>query len=129
VRIGGRSAQSNAEGQVAIEFADGAGFEVEAAGFLHRQTSVGQGERFTLWPTGPLYPEDYVRALLYVDAARGPGGGASQPLRRVMAAAVSVVPSDELRRDPEAWQARRPWSPRSPARRCASRWTRGPART
>jgi matrixin len=108
VRIGSRTARSDGDGQVLIEPADGDAFEVEANGFLHRQTSVGRSERFVLWPTGPQYPEDYVRALLYVDAGRSgpqPPAVRDQPLRRVMATSVSVVPSDELRRDPLAWQA------------------------
>jgi hypothetical protein len=94
---------ADAQGRLTVDVWDGESIDVEAAGFLLRQTSLGQADRFTLWPVGPTYPEDYVRRLLYTSAGRA----VDQPLRRVTATAVSIVLSDELQRDGEASLAHR----------------------
>jgi hypothetical protein len=52
-----------------------------------------------LWPTGPDYPDVYVRHLLYKDAASTrsePSLSADAPLRRVMATTVAIAPDDEV---------------------------------
>ena len=104
VRLGERIAVADAQGRLMVEVWDGESINVEAEGFLLRQTSLGRTDRFTLWPVGPDYREDYVRRLLYTSA----GWSASdQPLRRVTASAVSVVLSDELQRDAQASSAHR----------------------
>src|SRR5262245_13686673 len=70
VRIGDHMVRADSRGRLTVEVWDGESIDVEAAGFLLRQTSVGQAERFTLWPVGPTYPEEYVRRLLYTSAGR-----------------------------------------------------------
>jgi Matrixin len=104
VRIGTRTAVADAQGRITVEAWDAEALDVEAAGFLPRQTSLGQADRFTLWPVGPSYPEAYVRRLLYTAAGRS---AQDQPLRRPVASSVSVVLSDELQRDAEASSAHR----------------------
>jgi hypothetical protein len=105
VRLGARSATTDSRGRIVVDFWDAGTLDVQAAGFLPRETSLGPDVRFSLWPVGPEYPDTYVRHLLYTAAARP--SGAEQPLRRVVAPVISVVPSDALARDPEAAAAHR----------------------
>jgi hypothetical protein len=99
VRIGTRTATSDAQGRLTLDPWDGEAVDIQAAGFLPRETSLGQQARFTLWPV-PSYPEEYVRSLLYITAARVSSAG--QPLRRVVAASITIVPSEALLRDAQA---------------------------
>jgi hypothetical protein len=99
VRIAGRRFVSDASGRVDLEPALDGNVDVEAAHFLTRETALPQGRTLTLWPTGPAYPEDYVRHLLYKEAASTraePSLSADAPLRRVMAPTVQVVPDEAL---------------------------------
>jgi hypothetical protein len=104
VRLGSRTAVTDAQGRLTVDPWDAESLDVDAAGFLPRQTSLGQTVRFTLWPV-PAYPEEYVRRLLYTSAGKADSG--DQPLRRVLTTSISVVPSEELSRDPEAAAAHR----------------------
>ena len=97
VRVGGERFVSDANGRVDLGPAIDGEVDVEASRFLIRETALGTGRTFTLWPTGPDYPEAYVRHLLYKDAASTrsePSLSADAPLRRVMASTVIVVPDE-----------------------------------
>jgi hypothetical protein len=82
--------------------------DIVADGFLGRQTRLGPA-RLTLWPVGPGRGPDYVRAIIYLSSAAGgaAGHGPDQPLQRVAASRVVVMPSSELARDVEAMSAHR----------------------
>jgi hypothetical protein len=108
VRIGGRVFVSDASGRVDVDPALDGDVDVQAAHFLVRETALPMTRTLTLWPTGPGYPEDYIRHLLYKDAAgtrSEPSLGADAPLRRVMAASVQVIPDAALWDDPAAHRA------------------------
>lgn len=99
VFVGGSRYVSDANGRVDLAPALDGDVDVEAAHFLVRETALPPDRTLTLWPTGPAYPEDYVRHLLYKDAASTrsqPSLSADAPLRRVMASAVQVVLDEEL---------------------------------
>ena len=99
VVVGGRRYVSDATGRVDLDPAMDGDVDVEATHFLVRETALPSSRTMTLWPTGPGYPEDYIRHLLYKDAAgtRGePSLSADAPLRRVMATTVQVVPDGAL---------------------------------
>lgn len=102
VRIGGRRFVSDASGRVDVDPVLEGDVDVEAEHFLIRETAMPSARTLTLWPTGPAYPEDYIRHLLYKDAASTraePSLSADAPLRRVMASAVQVVPDAALWED------------------------------
>jgi hypothetical protein len=103
VHIGGQRYVSDAGGRVDLNPALDGDLDVEAEHFLVRETALPSVRMLTLWPTGPAYPEDYVRHLLYKDAAgtrAEPSLAGDAPLRRVMAGTVLVVP------DPALWADR-----------------------
>ena len=105
VRIGSQRFVSDANGRVDMGPALDGDLDVEAAHFLVRETALQTDRTLSLWPTGPDYPEDYVRHLLYKDAAstrNEPSLSADAPLRRVMAASIQVVPDEALWADPPA---------------------------
>jgi hypothetical protein len=108
VSVAGRTLTSDAEGRVALPSEAGGSVDVQAAGYLSRQTRLGS-ERITLWPIAPGRGPDYVRAIVYrSSAAGGVGGlGAEQALQRVEAARVVVSPSRAIVRDVEAMAALR----------------------
>ncbi|HET9316990.1 MAG TPA: matrixin family metalloprotease [Vicinamibacteria bacterium] len=108
VRIGGRLFVSDASGRVDLDPVTDGDVDVEATHFLVRETALPSTRTLTLWPTGPGYPEDYIRHLLYKDAAvtRGePSLAADAPLRRIMATTVQVVPDAALWDDGPARRA------------------------
>jgi hypothetical protein len=103
VQIGGQRFVSDTSGRVDLGPALDGDIDVQSARFLTRETQLGDTRTLTLWPTGPQYPEDYVRHLLYKDAASTrsePSLSADSPLRRVMAPTIGVV------LDPELWDDR-----------------------
>lgn len=108
VRIGGERFVSDANGRVDLSPALDGAIDVESARFLTRETELPSLRTLTLWPTGPEYPQDYVRHLLYKDAASTrsePSLSADAPLRRVMAGTVQVVPDETLWADRSARSA------------------------
>jgi hypothetical protein len=99
VRIGGTQYLSDSGGRVDLGPALDGPVDVEATHFLVRETALDRSRTITLWPTGPDYPDVYVRHLLYKDAASTrsePSLSADAPLRRVMAATVTIAPDDEV---------------------------------
>jgi hypothetical protein len=106
VALDGRRWTTDEAGQVSLEAAASGGVDVAAEGFLSRQTRLG-ADRLTLWPIGPGRGADYVRAIIYRSSAAGgsAGHGAEQPLQRVAAARVAVVPSRAILRDAAAMAA------------------------
>ncbi len=99
VVIGGRRYFSGADGRVDLDPILDGDVDVAATNFLVRETALPSGRTLTLWPTSPGYPEDYIRHLLYKDAAgtrAEPSLSVDAPLRRVMAAVVQVVPDSGL---------------------------------
>ncbi len=102
VVVGGRRYVSDAGGRVELDPLLDGDVDVAATNFLVRETALPSGRTLTLWPTSPGYPEDYIRHLLYKDAAgtrAEPSLSADAPLRRVMAALVLVVPDAALWED------------------------------
>lgn len=113
VVLAGRAYTSTATGEVPLEpdaVAAGA-LRVDTSGYLLRETMAqGGANPVTLWPVSGTYSEEYVRTLLYkpsdttrLEASSTP----DQPLMRVVASRVSVVPSAEMRGDAEAMEAHR----------------------
>ena len=108
VVVGGRRFVSGADGRVELDPLLDGEVDVAATNFLVRETALPSGRMLTLWPTSPGYPEDYIRHLLYKDAAgtrAEPSLSVDAPLRRVMAAVVQVVPDSGLWDDARARDA------------------------
>jgi hypothetical protein len=111
VRLNGGSYVSATSGRVVLEGA--APFahrvSVDSPGFLVRETvSRGGGEAIALWPLRGSYSEVYVRTLLYKpsDSTRAePSPLPDEPLMRIVAGRVSVVPSVEILEDEAALAA------------------------
>lgn len=114
VVIAGRERFADGVGQLTIErlAPNGATLDIQAEGFLDRQTLVRRGERtvFELWPSrSPTRLDaDYTRALVY-ESASITGGGEVEPLDRpdLDTAQVAIVPTGAIARDPRAMQALR----------------------
>ncbi len=114
VVIAGREHVSDAAGQLTVAqlAPNGATLDIEATGFLNRQTLIRRGERttFELWPSrSPTRLDaDYTRVLVYESASIS-GGGAVEPLDRpdIDTARVAIVPTVAILRDPRAMQALR----------------------
>jgi hypothetical protein len=73
--------------------------------YLLRETDLSTERTVTLWPTRPEYPDDYVRTLLYKEAASTREGGSSSPdapLMRVTAATVTIALEPSLWADERA---------------------------
>lgn len=80
---------------------EGAPVDVEAAGFLTRQTTVrAAAARMDLWPDDPRLPGSYTQQLVYTRASTT-DGGRLVPLERLPPSvrSVVVVPSDALEED------------------------------
>jgi hypothetical protein len=110
VLFDGRSYVSTARGEVGLAPGAEGAVEVVADGFLTRQTILsGRAARLSLWPTGPEYPEEYVRVLLYTPSAttreRAAFSAADDPLHRIVGRRVSLVPSAEVLADAAARRA------------------------
>ena len=111
--LDGRTYMSTDSGEVALEVEARTGYplRVDSEGFLLRETRTpSSGDAVSLWPLRGNYSETYVRTLLYKPSdttQREPSPLPDQPLMRVVATHVSVVPSAELRADAEAMDAHR----------------------
>jgi hypothetical protein len=105
----GRSYATGPGGELALPPGAEGPVEVVAARFLKRQTVLsGRSRRLTLWPTGPDYPDEYVRVLLYTPSAttrEKPASSSADPLRRIVSRRVSLVPTAELMADGAAREA------------------------
>ncbi len=104
IGIGAARFRSDAEGRVDPGDAAGA-IEVHATDYLLRETQLSSDRTLTLWPTRPDYPEEYVRTLLYREAAATRDAGSATPdlpLMRVVASTVSIVLEAGLWADGEA---------------------------
>ena len=114
VVLGGRAYTSSTAGEVTLDAETGAAgaVRVDSAGFLLRETvaSRANADAITLWPLRGTYSEDYVRALLYKPSdttRREASPMPDQPLMRVTASRVSLVPSVTMRADAEAMDTMR----------------------
>ncbi len=114
VVIAGREHMSDGSGQLTLEelASNGVSVDIEARGFLNRQTLVRRGEQttFELWPSeSPTRLDaDYTRALVYLSASLG-GQGEPEPLDRpsLDSGRVGLAPTGAIARDPEAMQSLR----------------------
>jgi hypothetical protein len=115
VLVGGRAYTTAATGEIPLDNPSFAGvpLRVDTSGFLLRETvsprTVVDGP-ITLWPIHGAYSDTYVRTLLYKpsDTTRQePSPMPDQPLMRVVAGHVSIVPSLVLQADAEAMEAHR----------------------
>jgi hypothetical protein len=112
VLLDGRPYTSTTAGEVSLEpeAAAARSVLVNTAGYLVRETLAPRAEAdaITLWPLRGAYSEDYVRTLLYKPSdttRREPSPMPDQPLMRVAASRVSLVPSAEMRADALAMDA------------------------
>jgi hypothetical protein len=108
VVVGGQRWTTDEAGHVPVPANALGAVDVAADGFLSRQTRLG-AQPLTLWPVGPGREADYVRAIIYRSSAAGgtAGHGAEQPLQRVAAGRVVLMPSRAVVRDGEAMAALR----------------------
>lgn len=97
VGVGSARLRTDSDGRVDLGAASGA-VQIQAADYLLRETELSSERTLTLWPTRPDYPQEYVRTLLYKEAASTRDAGSTAPdapLMRVAAGTVAlVVPSD-----------------------------------
>jgi hypothetical protein len=99
VGVGSARFRADADGRVDIGPADGP-IEVRADRFLVRETELSGERTVTLWPTRPDYPDEYVRTLLYKEAASTRDAGSSAAdgaLMRVTSGTVTIA------LDPSLW--------------------------
>jgi matrixin len=93
--VGVGSVQLRADGDGRVDLGPTSGpIEVHAEGFLLRETDVSAEPTVTLWPTRPDYPDEYVRTLLYKEAASTRDAGSSAPdgpLMRVTSGTVTIA--------------------------------------
>jgi hypothetical protein len=104
VAVGSSRLRADADGRVDLGPAGGA-IEVHADRYLVRETEVSSEGTVTLWPTRPDYPDEYVRTLLYKEAASTRDAGstaADGPLMRVTSATVTLALAPGLWADPAA---------------------------
>ena len=114
VVIAGREHMSDSSGQLTLEelASNGVSVDIEAPGFLDRQTLVRRGEQttFELWPSeSPTrLDSDYTRALVYLSASLG-DRGELEPLDRpsLDVGRVAIIPTGAIPRDPGAMQTLR----------------------
>jgi hypothetical protein len=108
VSVGGKRWTTDDAGHVPLPVEAAGSVHIAAEGFLSRQTRLGQG-RLTLWPVGPGRGPEYVRAIIYRSSAAGGAArrDVDQPLQRVEAARVVVLPSRAIVGDAEAMAAHR----------------------
>lgn len=110
VSVAGTRYLTDAAGRAVVqEAADGVTVDVEAAGFLTRQTLVRHAvTRLTLWPENERLPGDYTRTLVYT-AATLEDSTSIVPLERLppRVRTILLVPSDELAADQRAMDAHR----------------------
>jgi hypothetical protein len=111
VSIAGSPQATDAGGQATLgsAVAEGATVDVEAAGFLTRQTLVRYGvTRLTLWPDHAELPASYTQALVYT-ASTLTDATSIVPLERLPPRVrnVSLEPSEALKADPRAMESLR----------------------
>jgi hypothetical protein len=110
VIVAGVPQVTDTAGQAAVtEAAEGATVDVEAPGFLARQTLVRHAvTRLTLWPEGNKLPGDYTKALVYT-ASTVSDTTSIVPLDRLppRVRTLALVPSDALAADPRVMEAHR----------------------
>ena len=111
VVIAGVPQTTDAGGQTTVTSAanEGATVDVEAAGFLTRQTLVRYGaSRLTLWPDNSRLPGSYTQMLVYT-AATVSESTSLVPLDRLppRVRTLSLVPSEAIQADPRAMAAHR----------------------
>jgi hypothetical protein len=106
VWVAGTRWTTDGAGQVPVPVEATASVDVAAEGFLDRQTRLGHGP-LTLWPIAPGRGGEYVREIIYRSSAgaRATRSVADQPLQRVEAGRVVLLPSHALTRDPAALSA------------------------
>jgi matrixin len=99
IGIGSAQFRADAAGRVELGPASGA-MEVHAERYLLRETDLSSESTVALWPTRPDYPDEYVRTLLYKEAASTRDAGSAAPdgpLMRVTAGTVTIAV------DPTLW--------------------------
>ena len=98
IGVGSARLRADGEGRVELGPASGA-IEVHADRYLLRETDLSSEGTVTLWPTRPDYPDDYVRTLLYKEAASTRDAGSSAPdgpLMRVTSGTVTIALSASM---------------------------------
>lgn len=114
VAIAGKEWVSDSAGELVVEqlAPNGASVDIQAPGFLDRQTLVRRGEHtlFELWPSqsATRLDESYTRALVYESASISSDGDV-EPLDHpdLSVARVAIEPNDAISRDPRAMEALR----------------------
>jgi hypothetical protein len=110
VVVTGTPQSTDGAGQAAVSAAaEGATVDVEAVGFLPRQTLVRHDvARLTLWPDDTTLPGEYTKALVYT-AATVSDSTSLVPLERLppRVRTLALVPSDALAADARAMAAHR----------------------
>jgi len=102
---------TDAGGQTALAGAanEGATVDIEAAGFLTRQTVVRYGTtRLSLWPDDATLPGSYTQKLVYTSATEA-DSASLVPLDRLppRVRTLSLVPTEAIQADPRAMAAHR----------------------
>jgi hypothetical protein len=102
VLVAGAPYTTDGSGQARVQAtAEGAQVDIEAKGFLGRQTLVRHAvTRLTLWPDAPELPSDYTRALVYT-ASSTSDTTSLVPLERLppRIRTLALEPSDRLKAD------------------------------
>jgi hypothetical protein len=108
VSVGSRTYNSDAAGRIELGVEVAGAVDVTAPHFLLRETALGPERTLSLWPVGNHYSEDYVRHLLYkpsLSTREAFSAAPDEPLRRIVAAQVTIVLALPLWTDPEAVRA------------------------
>jgi hypothetical protein len=111
VRVAGVEHRTDAAGQLVVKQAapDGASVDVDAEGFLPRQTSVRHASSsLTLWPDRESLPGSYTLSLLYT-ASTVSDSSSLVPLERIppRVRTIALVPSAGLSADERVMAAHR----------------------
>lgn len=104
VNVGGQLYATDAAGRFVLTAAAGVGVtvDIQAAGFLTRQTTVRTGAtRLTLWPDSAEMPRGYTQRLVYLDASLEETG-VLLSMRRLAARIRTVSVVGELPSIPDA---------------------------
>lgn len=110
VLVAGIPQTTDEAGQAVVpQVAEGATVDVEADGFLTRQTLVRHdGTRLTMWPDDAALPREYTKALVYT-ASTVSDSTSLVPLERLppRVHTLALVPSDAIAADARAMAAHR----------------------
>jgi hypothetical protein len=110
VTVAGTPHVTDGAGQAVVQAAaEGATVDVEAAGYLTRQTLVRYAvTRLTMWLDSAKLPGDYTKALVYT-ASTLSDSTSIVPLERIppRVRTLALVPSDALAADPQSMAAHR----------------------